>query len=332
MAKLERFDTPAGLKDRSPSRWSDGVKKVFANYVGPQRPQFYDPTAKNTPADTQKPMLAWFAFPAVVQAKEPSPLRRWQLADGERQLQDEYCEWTVERNKKGKVTKVTFTSEVPEYWEHLFKTDTQRLLALYKKFVDPRVELADLRGAGGAYRRENKWNTSQPGRLAHMVQTTNNLGAAIDLVANATVPRARSGQPVLDQQDLVRCGRLGEPLRHSDPQIAAAVNHAAREGAEITLGDPIGLYLGRPITAGMVTPDGVDAAKFWKIERGDAQHTLRARFEVPPQAKRGYVVGDIEIGGRPIEFGGQVAERLRVWVSAWLKKGSHKPAEQPCVG
>ena len=47
-------------------------------------------------------------------------------------------------------------------------------------------------------------------------------------------------------------------------------------------------------------------------------------------ASRGYVVGDIRIGGRPIEFGGQVADRVQVWVKALVKPGNHKPVPKRC--
>ena len=70
------------------------------------------------------------------------------------------------------------------------------------------------------------------------------------------------------------------------------------------------------------------SARFWRIERGDADHTLRARFEVPKA--RGYTVGDIKIGGRPIEFGGQVADRVPVWITVIVKPGDHKPKAQRC--
>ncbi len=136
------------------------------------------------------------------------------------------------------------------------------------------------------------------------------------------------GDPVINQQELVECAGLGDPLRNSDPQIASAVNVAAGEGDEIAFSDPPGLHLGRPRTAGLVTPDGADAARFWKIERGDAQHTLRARFEVP--AKRGYVVGDIKSRGKLIEFGGQIAERVPVWITVRVKPGDHKPKPKRC--
>ena len=149
------------------------------------------------------------------------------------------------------------------------------------------------------------------------------------MLFRSTVPKIDSGgKAVTEQQALVACGRLGEPRRHSDPQIAGAVNAAARAGAEISFADRPGLHLGPPRTVGMVTPDGADAGKFWKIERGDADHTVRARFEVP--ASKSYVVGDIKIGGQPIKFGGQVAERVQVWVKAVVKKGNHKPKAKPC--
>ena len=328
MPKLARFSTPARLPDKNPDAWSDRVKEIVESYVGTERPQFYDPTAKATPASALEPMVSWVAFPARLQRTTPSQVERWRIADRDRHEQDEYCEWTVARNAARKITRVTFTTEVREYWEHLHDTSPKQLVDLYKKLVDPKVRLEHLRNPDGSYKYENRWNTSNSGRLAHLIQGNNNLGAAIDLVANATVPRQRDGKPVVNQQALVMCARLGDPFRHSDPQIASAVNAAARKGNEITLADPPGLHLGRPLTAGMVTPDGADAAQFWTIERGDAEHTLRARFEVPAQKK--YVVGDITIGGRPIQFGGQVADRIQVWVKAVVKPAKHKPAAKPC--
>lgn len=328
MPKLRRFSTPAALPDAAADAWSARVAGLLADYVDGSLPQFYDPTKKNTPAGTPEPMLSWAAFPATLRVRIPNRRDRLLLADRDRGVQDEYCEWTVERNQARKITRIIFTTEVPEYWEHLFETDPDGLVVLYRQFVDPSVKLADLRTPSGTYRRDNRWNTSKPGRLAHLIQRSNNLFAAIDLVAKATVLREKEGRLVTNSQELVACAGLGEPLRGSDPQIASAVNVAAGQGNEITLADPIGLYLGKPLTAGMVTPDGTDAAEFWTIDRGDAEQTLRARFEVPGQKK--YVVGDITIGGRPIEFGGQVAERVMVWVKAAVKKGNHKQTPQPC--
>jgi hypothetical protein len=290
-------------------------------------PQFYDPTRKNTPPNTPKPMLSWVAFPAALRATTPSQAERWRLADRDRNQQDEYCEWSVEK-RAGKITRVTFTTETPEYWEHLFETSPDLLLELYHELVDPRVQMAELRSASGGYKRTNRWNSAQPGRLAHLMQVNNTLGAAVDLVARATVLRVKGGQPVTNKQELVRCAGLGNPLRNSDPQIASAVNVAASQGNEVTLADPLGLHLGRPLTAGMVTPDGADAAEFWHVERGDRKHTLRARFEVP--AARRYLVGDIKIDGRPVQFGGQIADRVQVWIKAAVKTANHTATPRAC--
>jgi hypothetical protein len=327
MPKLRRFSPPAGLSDPDPAAWDRKVGGIFARYVDGSLPQFYDPRRENTPRDAEQPMVLWQAFPAQVRLQAATPRERWKIADRDRHRQDEYCEWAVTRNAARKITRVTFTTELPEYFEHLFETAPDRLVRLYRRLVDRRVKLADLR-SGGRYQRENRWN--RRGRLAHLMQGSNNLGAAVDLVARATVLRVDDdGRPVTNQQALVQCAGLGEPLRNSDPQIASAVNVAAGQGAEITLADPPGLHLGRPLTAGMVTPDGANAARFWRIERGDSEHTLRARFEVP--RTRGYVVGDIKVDGRRIEFGGQIAERVPVWVKVIVKPGTHRPRPQRCV-
>jgi hypothetical protein len=328
MPKLARFSLPAGLQDSAPAQWNQRVGQIVGQ-LDPGFPQFYDPRKVNTPAAAARPMVRWTAFPARLVVTVPAQRERWRLADGDRRRQDEYCEWAVTRNSARKITKVTFTTELPEYFEHLNDTNPQALVRLYRRLVDPAVKLADLRRASGSYNRANKWNRGA--NLAHLTDAPNTLEAAAILVAEATIPRrAADGTIITNQQELVLCGGLGDHLRNSDPQIAEAVNAAAREGDELALADPVGLYLGTLRTTGMTTPDGFDPAKFWKIERGDADHTLRARFEVPPA--RGYTVGDIKIGGRPIEFGGQVADRVPVWITVIVKPGDHKPKAQRCVG
>lgn len=221
---------------------------------------------------------------------------------------------------------MTFTTEIPEYWRHVAR-DPQRILELYHEHVSTEVAHDDL-FVDGVYRVDNVWNTSTEGRLAHLVQTNNSLGAAVALVAQATVQREDGGVPVVDKQLLARCAGLGNPFRNSDPQIAAVVNAAAREGDEITLLDPLGLYIDSFRTGGMKTPDGADPAEFWTVERGTATHTLRARFEVPPG--RGYAVADITAGGRPIRFGAQLADRVTVRITAVVKQAGHQPQTQPC--
>lgn len=149
------------------------------------------------------------------------------------------------------------------------------------------------------------------------------------LVAEATVLRRRDdGTPVTDRQELVICGGLGDPFRNSDPQIAEIVNDAASLGTEVTLLDPMGLYIDGLLTAGMTTPDGADASDFWQVERGKPDFAVRASFSVPEE--RGYAVGDITISGRPITRGAQIADKVRVRTQAVVKPGNHQPVRKRC--
>jgi hypothetical protein len=330
MAILDRFDTPGRLAEFSEDHrlaWSRMVAEMFDQFTG-QFPQFYDPTVEDTPSDLTPATIAWPAFPARVQREEGAGAARWDRPDSSRDEQDEYCEWSVERGEDGKITRITFTTEVPEYWEHVAQNDPDLLLEMYHQFVDPRVERRDLFD-GGKYVRRNLWNCSAKGRLAHFVQRSNTLEAAIQLVAEATILRERDdGKPVTDRQELVVCGGLGNPFRNSDPQIAEIVNRAASSGSEITVLDPVGLYLDGLLSAGIETPDGADAAEFWQVERGAPGHAVRASFAVPEE--RDYVVGDIKVNGHLITRGAQVADEVPIRIGAVVKPGEHQPLRRRC--
>jgi hypothetical protein len=332
MPKLPRFDTPARLPEPAEAdrnAWDARIGGVVAQ-LADDFPQFFDPRSTDPGADAMAPAVVWPAFPATLIDGATTEEQRWGDADASRSVQDEYCEWGVERDPDGVITRVTFTTEVPEYFDHLAERDPDRLLATYHELIGPHVKLEELI-RDGAYIRNNVHNRSTEGRPAHLMQTTNTLVAAVVLAAQATVLRHdAAGEPVTTAMALVRCGRLGEPRRNSDPQIAAAVNDAAATGAEISLQDPLGLYLDRFIVGGLRRPDGLDPAEFWKIERGTPEHAVRASYAVPPEL--GFRVGDITAGGRPIEFGAQLADRVRVRLTALVRPAGHRPERQPCVG
>ncbi len=332
MPTLPRFDTPARLpepSDADRAAWHRRVGRVVAGQAR-EFPQFFDPTTTDVGDDVMVPAVSWIAFPATLLESATSEEQRWGDADASRTVQDEYCEWGIERDRDGVITRVTFTTEVPEYFEHLAERDEDRLLATYHELVGPHVK-ADELVVGGRYRPDNVHNDSTQGRPAHLMQATNTLGAAVVLAAQATVLRHDAdGEPVTSAMALVRCGRLGEPRRNSDPQIAAAVNDAAATGAEISLHDPLGLYLDRLLIGGLERPDGGDPAEFWTIERGTPEHTVRANYAVPPG--HGFQVGDITADGRPIEFGAQLAEGVVVRLTGLVRPADHRPVRQPCRG
>ena len=278
---------------------------------------------------------------------------------------DEYCEWRVEKNEAGKIVKVTFTSEPPEYWQALhgdtladmngnpkYPTvgDPKKLLDLYRELVSPDVQMADLVCpfdfvdetdpknpvviyAKGGYNPYNKWNSTHG--IMHLGQPNNSLSAEVGLGALATVIfHGRTEAPVVVGEALVAAGRLGGPNRTSDPTISATVNDLARLGAAITLRNPVGLYMDSINLTGFEDPSGQQIPReFFKVIRGDEKDGLieRAVFEVPKS--EGYVVGDIKIAGVPIRYGGQIAEHIKVkLVGVGSSIGKFKNASIAAIG
>jgi hypothetical protein len=315
--KLASFATPANLTDvnaQQRARWSTYISSTIDEAISnprsgltndSPRAQFFNPTKTDTAADAQQAVISWTAFPNLVKLNSLSDQQRWQAADSDRGVQDEYCEWSVERNANGKITRVTFTCEGPEYWHFLAQADPAKTLQLYQQFVNPKVVQQDLYTAG-KYNPRNKWNSSTTTGAMHLIQPNNTLSAEIDIAAAATIVRIINGRELTGELELINCGKYGEPHRNSDPHIGGEVNALARQKADVTLADPVGLYIQGLSTAGWVTPDGTDPATFWSIARGDANHAVRAVYEVA--AGHNYVVGDISINGTPIQFGAQITD------------------------
>jgi len=364
MATIPQFAPPGNLDDfdaipHQREAWDEFLSQTFQGnvkgvekYTGAGKSQFYNPRVTDTTEPSAVKEIRWKGFPLLVAQRHPgNKVAAWREADqltppgnvGERP-QDEYLEWFVTRNAQGKVTRVTFTCEGPEYWEALAHGypldytgpraaggtgDKQKVLALYREHISPAVQLADLFDAQGRYDRLNKWNTSQG--AMHLNQRNNTLGAEINIAAFATILRRKDGQVLTDADDLIRCARYGAAGRASDPRIGADVNALARDGYSVTLQNPVGLYIDSLETAGWVTPNNKPAAQFWKTVRGKGGLTVRAVYEVP--ASEGYVVGDIKIGGRPIEYGGQIADFVNIKLSGVAcRKGGSSNAAHPCEG
>jgi len=320
---MNRFDAPGFLTDLDETglaAWSQFISDELdqarertdpqlSNY-GP-RHQFFNPLVTAPAADAVEKDITWTAFPRIVQITSVSDLQRWRRADATRDRQDEYCEWSVERDETtNKITKVTFTSEGPEYWQFLAAIDPNKVLELYQEHISPDVEMAHLFSASGRYNPRNRWNNSTTEGAMHLIQRNNTLSAEIELAAGASLTRNRNGVPITDTQELIECGAYGQPERHSDPHIGAVVNELARMQADVTLANPVGLCIAGLSVAGWATPDNSNPLDYWKITRGTAEKALRAVYEVP--AGKGFVVGDIKINGRNIDFGAQIADFITI--------------------
>jgi hypothetical protein len=332
---ISRFGPPGGLTDLEETglqQWSEFISaSVDAAIEGradhtndAPRAQFYNLTKTDTAEDAITQDISWIAFPRQVKVNSVSDRQRWAKADSSRDVQDEYCEWSITRRPDGKITRVTFTCEGPEYWELLAQTQPDTVLHLYRQHIDPAVQHGDLFDASGSYIPRNNWNSTTTNGAMHLIQAANTLGAEIELVAAASIVRIIDGQELTGEQELINCSRYGAPLRNSDPHIGGVVNSIARLKADLTLNNPVGLYFDDLSTAGWETPDGSDPKSYWTYARGEDSHHVRAVYEVPQEHE--FVVGDITIEGNPIEFGAQIADFISIKAIALACRIGHSTA------
>jgi hypothetical protein len=277
-------------------------------------------------AETPKPLLSGGRRLRVVE--EDGNLGR-ELNLTYRQ-QDEYCEWFTER-EDDRVTGVQFTSEGPEYWEFLVSGtrpffppnengtadpraeitsgDPDLALALYREHISPDVQPEDLvwphhvaahgrsgwflYARKGDYNPLNRWNT-ELGAM-HLTHPSNTLQAEVALAADATVLRRAPSSA----DDLICCAGYGNVNRSSDPLIGLGVNRTAAQNQLVTLADPVGLYIASVNKGALSDPSA------WTVMRGSesAEAILRARINIPAG-------GELEVGGIPLRFGGQLAEHI----------------------
>lgn len=270
MSTIPQFDPPAGLADfdgipDQRAAWDEFIGLSFQRNiegveaeVGAAKSQYYNPKTTATDPPVATDVIRWKGFPLVIAAKHPGNKKAaWKEADQLKtsggikfRPQDEYLEWFVTRNALGKIIRVVFTGEGPEYWEALAEGypqaftqaqaagglggtkhttaqgDQQKLLDLYRLFVSPGVQLADLLDGSGHYNRWNKWNTTDG--AMHLTHPANTLGAEINIAAQATILRKKDGQPVTNPDDLICCSGYGVRVRASDPHIGDEVNTGTR--------------------------------------------------------------------------------------------------------
>jgi hypothetical protein len=372
MTQLEAYDPPGHLTDfdgidgqreqwsRAVSNWFDSAAARQAEHLRGQRCQYFNQLTDPPTGPALEQEIVWNGFPgtlrrrwgrdrALLVADHVLPLSL-RMDSTETYLrggvwdrlfyrpQDEYCEWRVTRDERGRITRVTFTSEPPEYWQALhgdaldtdgdgepdldFTGDRDRLVELYRTHVDERVRYedlvcpADLYSGGGLLYREgeynpyNRWNTTDG--IMHLTHPSNTLQAEISLGGDATVLRERGGRRAADADTLIACAGYGGANRCSDPTIGGSVNHLAALGFGVTLANPVGLYMDHLDMTGWTAGEDeepIDPAWF-RLVRGQPGLIERAVFEPPEGETR--TVSDVRIGGVPIRHGGQLAECMTV--------------------
>ena len=351
--------------------WNQPNSAGITNYFNPL----------NTPIPTGSPIAAiqWSAFPGRITAYNPSLTSEQvlELGDtgymtngclrqtfppittnpctqqaenlpygpyGPRGWQDEYCEWSVQRDPQtNAILRVDIVCENPEYWNSLWIIDPSKVLELYQTTLGkPQILLEDLYllDSNGnpvidpstgrpAYNPLNQWNsgpvsTSTQGGAMHLTSTPNTLQTEIGLASAATIQR--TAYNYTNPNGLICCAEYGQIYRNSDPHIGAQVNAKVMLGLNVTLANPPGLYIQEPSNWSVYEfPEGTQA-DWWTIARGyssinDADgnpmpgnYILHAVF-APPAGSQ-YTVSDVKINGSPIVWAGQIIQTFQMQIVA----------------
>ncbi|MGB5976478.1 MAG: hypothetical protein WBG62_03640, partial [Cyclobacteriaceae bacterium] len=259
--------------------------------------------------------------------------------------QDEYCEWkSFHEQDTGKLKKVIFTCENPEYWSFIFENDSSLIVEKYREVTGENVVLDDLIfskdiyypdysinryvNQKGKYNPHNKWNSTH--NIVHLSHPANSLSAEVFLAADATILRKDDeGKLITNDQDLICCAGFGGINRSSDPTIGSKINTLVRKGFSISINDPVGLYIHSLDSGAFEFPQGIYAEDCWKIIRGRDSMILRAEFSLPEGS--GHSMEDIKVGGAPLKYGGQIAEYINVVIyGKGYKPQTGEPESKPC--
>ncbi|MGH1387896.1 hypothetical protein [Kordia sp.] len=275
---------------------------------------------------------------------------------GPRGWLDEYCEMGIKRNTSKKITRLHFTCENPEYYWTMWKVDPNKVLDIYQKTLgNTNIKLKDLYLTDSlknpvidrttqlpAYNPINKWNsgtemTDTKGGAMHLTSPPNELQAEIVLAGGGAVLRSYNVEENADANTLICCSKYGRRFRHSDPHIGQNVYQAVQEGLEVTLLNPVGLYLQEPLYQYFELP--ANAPKDAKIQdcfkfvRGEVHNKpdqltypnnmiLHMIMEIPESWDDSITLEDIKVFGKNIKYGSQVMETIKVQLAAAGKPAS----------
>lgn len=254
--------------------------------------------------------VPWDSFPLTAQVTEK------QIDDSRFALQDEYVEWRTEV-KSGKLERVTFTTEFPEYYEAFAALSEAALVTAIRDVIpDSQPTTVELFGPGvnpaaaspvaraQAFRarlRQNPWNNGQKGILC-LTQGANTLGALFNLLSACGIPRTQ-GTP---QDTCAMVGGACGPGRSSDPNVCAVAQQAVRDKVGFTLRDPAGVRI--------VTLKGV-----WKVDNsviGDVNDFANNHgvWQVSRNGRRAVltIIPGLTLDGDSVTTGAEVARKLSV--------------------
>jgi hypothetical protein len=210
----------------------------------------------DVPTDTAQ--VQWIAFPRSAKAPDLDIDRnRYTGGSGHIGYQDEYVEWLVERDANGEITRITFTTEFPEYYEALAGIGKEAVIAgVADAIPGPNPTPSELFGASfdadsamsGARQRQfiqhlpdNPWQNGRKGILC-LQQRFNSLGALFNLVGRCAILLPGSSTSACSNASNASKGACGHD-RNSDPAVCTAAQEIRRKNRVLSLEDPVGIRL-----------------------------------------------------------------------------------------
>lgn len=260
---------------------------------------------------------------------------------GPRGWMDEYCEIGILRNTGGKIKKIHFTCENPEYYWTLWNIDPKLVLKIYRETLEnENIQLKDLylrdnnnkpvivKATGiPAYNPINKWNygttmTAKKGGAMHLTSAPNELSAEIILAGGGALLRADVPSNKI-ANSLICCSLYGRRFRNSDPHIGQNVYQIVSKKMQVSLVNPVGLYLQEPqynyIQLPENAPKGAKVEDCFRVVRGQKKGKnypnnmiLHLVMEVPPSWPSDITLSDFNVLGKPLVFGSQVLQTMEV--------------------
>jgi hypothetical protein len=289
------------------------LQAKYETHAGRPNSAFAQLEAFSQLANGQAPSMVsvdWRAFPIGL-----SPPVSDKVIDEERfRRQEEYVEWRTEKDGN-RLSRVTFTTEFPEYFQAFAEEGFSALTAAIRDAIpganpteeelfgpgfNAAAETATSRSQTFRRRlRSNPWNNGERGILC-LALGANTLDALFGLLTECGV---RSPGTVEST-----CGQVGVACvdgRSSDPAVCAVAQRAVRNGTGFTLRDAAGVRIAQLEglwelnNAEVRVNDPAQNQGIWTVSRNGRRGVLR-------------VVDGLKLDGQAIATGAQVSRKLKV--------------------
>lgn len=283
---------------------------------------------------------------------------------------EEYLEWRTVRRTDGKIIRIEFTTETPDYWAKLARFEPRKLVELAARFAGEAVSDVNIPMLFGteldpftvnpstkageslelAYMNQN-WSVDgdikgdyNNGKKAmmHMAVQANSTNAAIALAVYAAYPHAKivGGKQVAlsGPEAIAATSQAAVNCRNSDPTIVGSAIRQVFGGAKIALMEAIGLYiLTAPPEIGLTFADGAAVPDSWfSRQRGSDKLSnpvgldLFQRLVIEPPPGSTLTISDLVDAGGDPVKSGAQVAR-QINVALYLRKTKDAAGVKPII-